>query len=402
MVTVPVTAHAVGGARASRDLSQVQVAITENFNVSLINGLGGAKRIVTSKGTGYNGVWYPHYAWSFDGKYLLLVRNSAGASHTLRSDLLLLDPTGAVLKTLVQLPNMGDFAPGWATDADQIAYVAWSKFPKNGTSPYYAVNAIDLQGHKRFLWGYRSTGEGCGGGIPDPAAQKYDGETGFGGLPQSLVWNTGRHLAIYSASCAGGLAMTDLRTGKSHFLGRPNQPWNEPALSRKGILAATVGTCVPGKCDTRITLVNTASGAIVGNTGRGELPTWSPDSRTLYFVDQTPGKALKLQDPSGNKLTFITNVTSIWRANADGTHVLRLAAADAYGFGPLNITPDGGSLIYSSVDNDWNLYNHRLTGNRYTDQILKQYGPKVQIMRFDSGKAPVAIAPNAGQPATEP
>jgi Tol biopolymer transport system component len=216
------------------------------------------------------------------------------------------------------------------------------------------------------------------------------------------MWSTGRHLAIYSASCAGGLAMTNLRTGKTHLLGQNRQRWNEAALSRNGILAATIGTCTPSRCASRITLVNTASGAIIGNTGRGELPTWSPDGHTLYFVEQTPGKVLPLQDPLGNKLQLVTFVTSIWRANADGTHVLRLVSSDAYGFGPLNVTPDGASLIYSSVENDWGLYNHRIAGNRYTDQILKQYGPKVQVMRFDSGRQPVAIAPNAGQPAVQP
>jgi Tol biopolymer transport system component len=402
-VALPWSAHAAGTVnRAGLDPLQVRLAITENFNVSFVNGFGGAKRVVTSKGTGYNGVWYPHYAWSFDGKYLLLIRNSPTSNHGTRSDLLLLDSTGAVLRTLAQPVASADFQPGWATDADQIAYVAWQKFLKNGAKPYNAVDVVDVQGNKRSLWGYRSTGEGCGGGTSDPAAQKYSAETGFGGVPQSLVWSTSRHLAIYSASCAGGLAMIDLRTRQTHLLGQASHPWNEAALSRNGILAATVGACAPTRCSTKITLVNTKSGAIVGNAGAGELPAWSLDGRTLYFTEQTPGKVLQLKDQLGNKVQLVTNITSIWRANANGTHLLRLVSADAYGFGPLSLTPDGTSLIYSSVDNDWNLYNHRLAGNRYTDALLKQYGPKVQVMRFDSGKRPVVIAPSAGQPAVQP
>jgi hypothetical protein len=381
--------------------AQIRLAITEKFNVSLVNGFGGAKRIVTSRGSGYTGVWYSKYSWSADGKYLLLVRNTVTQGHGTRVDLLLLDPTGVVLRTLASLPESTDFDPAWANDTDQIAYVAWQKQHANNR-PYNAVNAVDVTGHKRFLWGYFSTGEGCGGGTADPAAYTYWGETGFGGVPQSLQWSVSRHIAIYSASCAGGLQLADLRTGNSHALGQSARlPWNEAALSHAGILAATVTRCAR-QCTTSITLVNTASGALIRNIGPGELPSWSPDNRTLYFTRRAPGRTLHMIDGSGNRVGFQTFVSSIWRANADGTHVLRLLSENAFAFGPLNVTPDGRSLIYSRVDNDLNLYNHRLPGDRFTDQMVKLYGPTVNVERFDSGQRPVVIAPNAGRPAVQP
>ena len=97
-----------------------------------------------------------------------------------------------------------------------------------------------------------------------------------------------------------------------------------------------------------------------------------------------------------------TYTTAIWRANADGSHLLRVTSQDAFGFGHLQMTPDGRFLIYSRVDNPWNLWQHRLAGNRYTNTLLQLYGPRVSIQRLAVGGQPVTIASGAGSPVVRP
>ena len=178
-------------------------------------------------------------------------------------------------------------------------------------------------------------------------------------------------------------------------------PWNEATISRAGRLAVLAQHCVR-VCTQSIVVVSLRSGAVVGTIPGGELPTWSADGQTLYFVKQVPGRTLYLKDSSGNNLGFQTQTSQIWRANGDGSHPLKLLAEDAFGFGTLNLTPDGSAIIFSRVDNDWGIWQHRLAGNRFTPAIETQYGPKVQIQRFDSGHLPVTIVANAGRPAVEP
>jgi Tol biopolymer transport system component len=388
--------------RGAAAATPVRVAFTRHFNVFLMNAAGTNTTTVTSRGTGYQGTYYPWYQWSFDGKYLLLVRSEPLPKSQRRQHLLLLDPAGHVLRDLAILPQSADFFPTWALDANQIAYVASENWPKSASAPLNTVNVADVLGNTHVAWRYRSTGEGCGGGSPDPADAVYWQETGFGGTPPSMQWSISRHQAIYSASCAGGLYLTDTRTRSTRALGQQGSRWNEAAISRAGKLAAVVETCPKGICSRRVVLVNLNSGAIVRSIAAAQLPRWSADGQTLYFVKRVGGRTLHLQDESGNKYGFQTETSEIWRANGDGSHQLRLLSEDAYGFGPLSLTPDGHSIIFSRVDNDWGIFQHRLAGNRYTTAIVAKYGPKAAIQRFDSGHLPIFIANDAGSPAVQP
>ncbi len=75
--------------------------------------------------------------------------------------LLLVDPAGAVLRTLAARVSQEDFPPAWAIDGDTIVYETSS-----GTSPAeHTVSMVDLGGHSTVLWRDAST-EGCGGGTP--------------------------------------------------------------------------------------------------------------------------------------------------------------------------------------------------------------------------------------------
>src|SRR5207244_3903001 len=104
--------------------------------------------------------------------------------------------------------------------------------------------------------------------------------------------------------------------------------------------------------------------------------------RLLYFVRRVQSGVLNLQDELGNKVPMPTYSSSIWRANADGMHPVRLLSQEAQSFGPLRLTSDGRSLILSRVDNVWDLWRHRLPGDRYTYALVRQYGPQVQIERL--------------------
>jgi hypothetical protein len=92
--------------------------------------------------------------------------------------------------------------------------------------------------------------------------------------------------------------------------------------------------------------------------------------------------------------------SAIGQAQADGTHVSGLFAADAFGLSALNLTRDGRSLVFSRVDNDWALWRHR-TGN-VLPPTQGPYAPTVRILRLDLGRGVSMLATNAGRPAVQP
>lgn len=402
VIVAALLASSMAPARAAT-ISHTAVIFSRHFNVFVTNTAGKSVTAITSRGTGYQGIYYPWYQWSPDGRYILLVRSEPATGNRRQEDLLLLDARGKILRTLATMPAYTDFYPHWAIDGDQIAYVAWTKWPKTSTIPYYAINGVGIDGKKHVVWGYWSIGVGCGGGTSDPAETAFWGETGFGGMPSSLQWSLARHLAIYSAGCDGGLKLTDTRTGATRVLGTQRNSWNEAAISRAGTLAVTGGTCGSKTCTPNILLVNLTSGAIVRTIPGGELPSWSPDGRTLYFERRRPSRTrITMVDVTGNTVTFQPNITSLWSAHADGASEKQLLAEDAFGFGRPAVTGDGRSIIFSRVDNDWRLWNHRLTGNRFSPALIRQYGPSVSIQRFDSSGGLVTIATHAGLPSVQP
>src|SRR5437763_17054565 len=102
MLTVLLTLSA-GSTRAAVPVSRVPV--TSSFNVYLMDTNGGGRRAVTTLGTPYTSrhpISYPAYAWSPDGRYLLLIKQLGNTS---RAQLLLLDPGGAVVGRLGIVPS---------------------------------------------------------------------------------------------------------------------------------------------------------------------------------------------------------------------------------------------------------------------------------------------------------
>lgn len=375
----------------------LRFAFTQHFNISLMDVTGGGRQAVTTRGTNpsaRNPISYPWYQWSPDGQYLLLLRKASAAN------LLLLNPKGVVVRTLATAQFPADFNPSWAIDADRIVFVASSK-PASGGAFQHTVKTVDVHGHQAFGWNYRSV-EGCGGAAPDPAASMYWAETGLGGVAPSMQWSIGQHLAIYSQSCRGGLNLTDTRTGVNRPLGLRPATWNEASLSTLGTLAVTTQDCnsIPN-CDTRIVLINTHSGAIVRTVGRGELPSWSRDGSILYFVQRTKSKILRLMDSTGRVMEIPTYNSAVWRANASGLQPRKLVHVSAYGFGPITTTNQGRTILFSRVDNDTNLWRHRLRNGSFTPRLLALYGPTVRIERLDAAGMTTLVAA-AGQPVAQP
>ena len=97
-----------------------------------------------------------------------------------------------------------------------------------------------------------------------------------------------------------------------------------------------------------------------------------------------------------------TYTTAIWRCNADGSGVRRIAAIDAFGTGPLQLAPDGRSLIFARVDNSWALWRHRLAGDVVTPALQARYGPRVAVVRLSLDGTLRTLVADAGQPAVQP
>ncbi|HWE63183.1 MAG TPA: hypothetical protein VHB98_15825, partial [Chloroflexota bacterium] len=191
----------VTGAAPPRAPALPSVAFVRTYNVYLMRTDGTGARAITTRGSSAsNGLQYPWYQWSPDGKYLLLEREHQYGSS---NDLLLMSVDGTLLRTLkTGLPH-ADFPPTWADDRDQIAYVG-AMHPAQ-TNVHYEVDAIDVvQGITRTLFSFSNSG-GCGGGTSDPAQQAFWSETGLGGTEPRMQWSVGTHTALYSWMCGAGL-----------------------------------------------------------------------------------------------------------------------------------------------------------------------------------------------------
>ena len=77
-----------------------------------------------------------------------------------------------------------------------------------------------------------------------------------------------------------------------------------------------------------------------------------------------------------------TYTTTIWRCQADGSGLRRIASLERLGTGPLQLAPDGRSLVFARVDNSWTLWRHRLAGDRITNTLRARYGPRVTLVRL--------------------
>jgi hypothetical protein len=397
---VPLHAHAAPPShRTPAAATRPSVAFTRDYNVFLMPTDGGTVHTVTTRGSMAQGIQYPWYQWSHDGKYLLLERGHLNSG---KNDLLLMSADGTLLRTLQTGISIADFPPTWADDADQIAYIASQG--NAGNNIRYTIDALDVTtGKTRLLFTYSNLGA-CGGGTTDPAQQLFWAETGLGGVEPRMQWSVGAHTAIYSWECGNGLRLVDLQSGHVTQYDTRKVAWAEGTRSATGQIAAIRTSTVPGQksypTDVVIATPSSTSGKIVA---QGELPTWSPDGKYLYFEQRTPGKTLLLYKATDVLITSTAYTSAIWRADADGTHLTRLFSQDAYAFGPLRITSDGTALIFTRIDNATALAAYMRGVTNLTPQLEQRYGPFTAIERLDLGTGQATtIAARANRPAVQP
>jgi len=317
-----------------------------------------------------------------------------------------MDANGNLVRTLVKDVQGGDLLASWALDRDDIGYVQGQVFKD-----------VDVTGKALGRFNVLSRGYGCGGGPPPPTDQLYWNETGYEGVIDSLVWSMRRHFAAVAYGCASPVLVADTASGRT--LPLFTHQWAEPALSVGSQFAITTGCQIaftPGQYARAqcLSLVDVRTGSLEANLGVGGLPAWSRDGRTLYFVRRTGKQLMHMTGPfyvrangsvmgSDEPRDDLAFVTSIWMTQANGSHPVRITSLDAFGTGPLQVTRDGRSLIFSLVDNPWNLYHHLLPSGRYTAALLQRYGPHVSIRRLDlvTGRITTIIR-DAGRPAVQP
>lgn len=395
LVALALTLTVAGASARAATAPGLRVVYTQHDNVYLLDTASGQTRQLTTRG-GHGDIIYPWYAWSPDGRYLLLVR---GHQSTPATDLLLLDRTGTVLRTLASPSTPAVVRPAWAADADRLSYVASATPAASVPGTIDHLVSLDPQGHRAPLWSFGEPA-GCGGGTSDPSEQLEWGETGFGSLAMTFSWLTARHLAVYTNSlCAGSVDVTDTRAGVTRPLGQHPQAWHEGLLAPTGAMVAAV--LATGQ-ERTLVLAAPHAGALGRPVAPGELPLWARDGRTLYFVRRAPGPVLHMRDSVGDVADAQTYTTAIWRCAADGAHLRRIAAFDAFGTGPLQLAPDGRALIFAKVDNSWALWRHRLAGDRVTEALRTRYGPRVTLVRLDLNGPLHTLVSDAHQPAVQP
>jgi hypothetical protein len=383
-----------GKATAATALPPILVAFTQSSNVFFINLKTGARTVVTTKGRDNGkGASYPWYGWSPDGKYLALLRINNGADAKVPQNLIILDRSGTVLQTLVG--GAGDFYPGWAVDADQVAYIADAGYDHGHA--YFDVEAADVKGHTTRLW--RSSNAqfcGIGEGAADPADGMYLREST---LDRSLRWSLHAGNAVYASPCAPGMQMITLHTGKSSVLGA-SQGWHSPALSRAEKLALVVQSSGTSSVPT-IQLVQATSGTVLTSVGPGETPSWSVDGKAIYY-QQRVAKSVVAIGTGTAAITSTVYLVSICQAPADGSRHSVIATVNAHFLGGLSQVPGSTSVIFSAVGNDTKQASPLKPGESLDAHLHKPNQPHVDIDQVDASGHVSVVVRNAGLPAVQP
>lgn len=372
--------------------SPAPMVLTRGGGLILTDTAGGNARQILS-GARPGRVTYPWYAWSPDGKYLLVVQVADPPSSAW--DLLILDANGTVLRRIKDAQAASGFYPNWAIDGDRVAYLS-NAAPGARTA---TVRWVKPDGSSHVLFSVPQQA-GCGGGIVDPAAIAYQRQTADGGMMFPLQWSIKQHAAF--AWVGTGSALVDTRTGIARHLGTAHQEMGDAVLSPSGQIAAAMQVCGKTGCAGRIVVIDGGTLRVTRDLGAGELPTWSPDGGSLYFVRRVKIGVLSFKDSMGNVVASNVYRTSLWRADATGQGLRRLVREDAYGFGLLNVAPHGGSLVFSRVDNATVLWQHRLKNGRFNSGLVKRFGPSVAVQRWSQEGGLVTLTTDSGLPSVRP
>ena len=389
------------------------IAFTRAGNVYLMDSNGMAIRALTHDANPSStgpAPFYPAYAWSPDGRYLALERDSIGAQASGASGGY--SPAFLVLDSLGQVDHAAKVASTtWAMDADQTITTSLTFTPTRARN-----SLVNLSGITVTTWTSRTDPpplacDQFSWAASDPAAQLYKSEVSNAGFPRTFQVLTKRHLAVFSDQheCTGThLHAVDVRTGRGMPLtvAATNDPsaaisLSEGALNAAGALAAVNG-------DGEVVIIpHLGAPPIV--VGVGALPAWSPDGRSVFYVQGDPPRAAQaevtLHDAQGYvvRIAPAFHAVHIREANADGSDERTLYSAAVFGIGPLQPTSDGRSLVFSEIGSDNALLAQAERNRGIITRAMAKYYPTAGIARLDLGRDTVTtIAQNASDPQVRP
>jgi hypothetical protein len=396
-------------------------AYTHGANIYMMDDQGKHVVAVTTRAitTEKSAVSYPYYAWSPDGMYLLLVRQRWDPQKRwLANDLLLIDRQGSLVRVLASGMAGANFMPSWAADSDRIAYqsvqIIGAKIQCCFIPVHHTVLLVDTRGNVSPGWRYTTLEYGDGGppGSVNGADWLFQRERYYQGLDQYLhadppvVWSDARHLAIFNVGdLFTDYEIIDMRA--STIIAPPDPGgwnWDAVALSSNGqtLAASTNGG--------NIALFDLRTGLAGRVIGRGLLPAWSRDGRTLFFEQRDrrslsqcngPGVGWRLID--GHTYTSTPWViepeyyTSLWQVDAvRWSKPTRILIEYAHGFGTAQPLSNGPVLVFSGVENGAKFCRQTAVdaGTR-----VRRYGPRVYIQIYAAGSGLRRLVWDAGRPA---
>ena len=339
--------------------------------------------------------------WSPDGSKLVFFEFKTGNLYLARS--------GQPLITVAT--GLQTYFPAvWSADGTKIAFAVPTKEQKD-TGEVQQVQAVSVTSNGVSAPQFAGTfthQTGCGGGNPDPAAQLYDAEAGFGGNKLVLAWTDKGFVA--SPNCSGvGLVLTD-STGKV--------VWQVPDAARAVISpdhTRAVAIRHPQNSGNQpaganaLMLVDLSSGAItqLQSEAGADQVAWSADGSTVLYSTlsnprQTKGSggnnALGTQLFGSWPIDTVTYAVTLWRISASGGQATRLFQRDGRGIGIIATAPDNSGVLSSFVTSSADMLN--IVNNNGTLDKAVAAAPTVQLLYvpWAGGAPPTAIAPG-GQPA---
>ena len=240
---------------------------------------------------GREGGNYEEPAVSPDGRRIALRLSNSGGSGRLE-DIWLLDRQQG---TLERFTVGGGNVPVWSRDGRSIAYTAVDSGPHGPAGLY--VRAADQTGAPRLV--LRGGNQFAGSWLPDGRTLLFQAQ----GLPRTFV-DIGS-IAV-GDSAPRWLVATEFR--ERHPQVSPDGRWLAYTSDRTG------------QSEINVQPLSTEGGRIQVSTGGGTAPRWSPDGRTLFYVEGTSIVAATLAPGPSFRVTARRTVVEGGLTDLNGTN----------------------------------------------------------------------------------
>jgi hypothetical protein len=372
---------------------------------------GPLRRIhTTTPGGGYANTAFgtPYYYWSAAGRYLEV----APGFEISPSAVQLLDFGGHAARsegaTVGAPPAV--YGPFWSTSGDQRLYMSTevATYGVDRGEPIFV--AITPAGQTRRLW---PVGRGSvpsrvlcqlQGAFkpPDPAVRLHDNEKSY--LTRFVQWNPQMNAIIY-AGCSPHWQLINTRTGVRFDL--PFGRTSPVSMSDTGLIA---GSDRHGQ----IVVISVKHPAARTIVGAGYDPTWSRNGRWLFFGSKAIERTLRFRMQWEPNVPFKLPGFPRWytvhsplyrlsvlRANANALqHSQWLGSISGFAVANLNPVDNTGSIVFTLVPSDLNLWRHRKLG--LTLAKVARYQPQMRVELASAGGVRTLVGHGAHLPAIQP